>query len=251
MSSNQMSSNLKDITAVILAGGYGTRIQHLLQGIPKPMAPVVDKPFVEWVVRYWGTQGITSTILSTGYLSELVEQHFQNQPVNGVETICRQETSPLGTAGGFLNAVSQVTRNPWAWLVLNGDSLVFSKLTLLTAHLLDSKISGVIVGLPVADASRYGSLVCDEKNNLLGFEEKRPGKGLISAGVYLLRHTLINEFPRGSPLSFENEVFPALLAQGLQLKVQIVQDPFLDIGTPESFPQTEAFIVENLRRFMN
>jgi NDP-sugar pyrophosphorylase family protein len=243
-----MPSKLSDVIAVILAGGYGTRVQHLLPGVPKPMARVAGKPFVEWVVRYLGVQGITKAILSTGYLADLVEQHFANQPVNGVQTLCYKETTPLGTAGGFLNAVHQVGEAPSAWLVVNGDSLVFADLVSLTNHLFDSTVSGVIVGLAVTDTSRYGSLVCNERDDLVRFAEKCPGAGVINVGVYLLRSALMQEFPEGLPLSFEQEVFPALLAKGVRLKVHTVKAHFLDIGTPESLPQAETFILQNLNK---
>ncbi|WP_392535702.1 sugar phosphate nucleotidyltransferase [Nostoc sp. C117] len=246
-----MSSTLNDVVAVILAGGYGTRIKHLLDGVPKPMASVAGKPFVEWVIRYLRTQGITKAILSTGYLSEVVEQHFQNHPVDGVETICCPEKTPLGTAGGFLNAVHQTKESPFAWLVINGDSLVFTNLVSLKTHLLNSTVSGVIVGLSVNDTSRYGSLVCNQLQNLENFAEKSPGDGTISAGVYLFRNSLIKEFSLSLPLSFENEVFPSLLARGICLRVHTVQAPFLDIGTPDSFVQAEEFILQNYAKLID
>lgn len=243
-----MQSDLAEMIAVVLAGGYGTRVKHLLPNLPKPMAPVAGKPFVEWVVRYLAVQGIKRVILSTGYLSEVVEQHFQQQPIDGVETTCCKETAPLGTAGGFLNVVSQVAEPPSAWLVLNGDSLVFADLSQFVAHLDEPSISGAVVGLEISDASRYGSMARDDKGNLLRFEEKRPGAGTINAGVYLLRNSLIEEFPKALPLSFEAEVFPAILAKGARLRVHSVREPFLDIGTPTSLPQAEEFILKNLER---
>lgn len=245
-----MPSSLNDIIAVILAGGYGTRIKHLLNAVPKPMASVADKPFVEWVVRYLQVQGINKALLSTGYLANVIEQHFQTQPVEGIETICYQETNPLGTAGGFLNAVHQSQESPSAWLVMNGDSLIFTDLKSLTNHLLDSTVSGVILGLSVNDASRYGSLVCNQEGDLIKFAEKRNGAGIINAGVYLLRQSVLKEFPNNSPLSFENDVFPLLLAKNIRFKVQVVDAPFLDIGTPESLPKAERFINENHSKFI-
>src|SRR4051812_23943954 len=104
-----MSVAPEQITAVVLAGGFGTRIRHLLGDLPKPMAPVNGRPFVEWVVRYLAAQGIRHVILSTGYLAETVEKHFLSQPVAGVKVVCVPETTPLGTAGGFLNAAHGAT----------------------------------------------------------------------------------------------------------------------------------------------
>ncbi len=241
-----MKFDLSEIVAVILAGGYGTRVQHLLPDVPKPMAPVAGKPFLEWIISYLKVQGITKVVISTGYLGELIEEYFQTQPISGMEIICCREHSPLGTAGGFLNAVNQSAKVPLAWLVLNGDSIVLAELTSLSTHLSDPAISGVLVGLEVDDASRYGSIACDEKGLLVGFEEKRPGKGIINGGIYLLRHSLLKDFPSKSPLSFEKEVFPDLLNKGFCLKAQTVKAPFLDIGTPESLTQAEGFIVQNL-----
>jgi D-glycero-alpha-D-manno-heptose 1-phosphate guanylyltransferase len=245
-----MPSKLDNVIAVILVGGYGTRIKHLLNGIPKPMAVVAGKPFVEWVIRYLKIQGIQKILLSTGYLAEVVEQYCQNQPVEGVQISCHQETIPLGTAGGFLNTVHQSGETPEAWLVLNGDSLVFADLALLIDHFSHPTINAAILGLSVTDAARYGSLVYNQLGYLEKFMEKQPGNGVINTGVYLLRHSLIPEFPQSLPLSFENEVFPYLLKKNIPIKVDITHQPFLDIGTPESLSQAELFILENTYQFV-
>jgi D-glycero-alpha-D-manno-heptose 1-phosphate guanylyltransferase len=144
------------ITAVILAGGFGTRIKHLLGELPKPMAPVLGKPFVEWVIRYLSAQKICNVILSTGYAAETVEKHFQPQPVKKVRVTCVPETLPLGTAGGFLNAI-RGTKNSEAFLALNGDSLVLAPLEKFFNSLNDENISGAILGVRVPDASRFGT----------------------------------------------------------------------------------------------
>jgi D-glycero-alpha-D-manno-heptose 1-phosphate guanylyltransferase len=244
-----MSADPNQMTAVILAGGLGTRVQHLLPGLPKPMAPVAGRPFLEWVVRYLAKQGVRRTIISTGYLTGVVEKHFQSQPVRGVEVQCVAETEPLGTGGGFLYAVKQGGETAPLWLVLNGDSLVFSNLALAAAPFSDANVSGIIVGRSLPDASRYGTLAIGKSGELLRFEEKRPGAGVINSGVYLLRHSLLKEFPAQSPLSFERDVFPTLIGRGFHLQTVVTDAPFLDIGTPESLPQAEGFIRDNLREF--
>jgi D-glycero-alpha-D-manno-heptose 1-phosphate guanylyltransferase len=240
---------LSNIPAVVLVGGLGTRIRHLLPDLPKPMAPVAGKPFLDWLVRFLGRQGIRKVIFSTGYLAQTVENHFVCQPVTGVLTRCIPEPEPLGTAGGFLNAVRLSRETPDAWLVLNGDSLAFADLTLLTRALDDPATAGALVGREVPDASRYGTLALGGDGELLGFQEKHPGKGIISAGIYLLRSSLVNEFPVKVPLSFETDVFPHLLRRGLRLKISVQDVPFLDIGTPESLREAESFIAENRNRF--
>jgi D-glycero-alpha-D-manno-heptose 1-phosphate guanylyltransferase len=244
-----MSIAPEEITAVILAGGFGTRVKHLLGDLPKPMAHVNGRPFVEWVVRYLAAQGIRDVILSTGHLAETVERHFATQPVENIRVICVPETSPLGTAGGFLNATRGATKQPSAWLVLNGDSLAAAPLADLFHSLEQPEIAGAILGVPMADASRFGTILQNSHSELAGFIEKRPGAGDINAGVYLFRPDILEKFPAKTPLSFETDVFPALISKGVRLKVCVKSAPFLDIGTPDSLPQAADFIQKNLPMF--
>ncbi len=233
------------ITAVVLAGGFGTRIKHLLGDLPKPMAQANGRPFIEWVVRHLATQKIRKVILSTGHLAETVEKHFQSQPVKNVRVTCVPETKPLGTAGGFLNAIRGANEKPAAWLVLNGDSLALAALDQMFQSLAGPEIGGAILGLPMADAARYGTISQDARGELAGFNEKKPGAGIINAGIYLFRASAIEKFSGRSPLSFETDVFPALIADKVRLKVCVTDAPFLDIGTPESLPLAENFIRRN------
>ena len=233
-----MSLTLSQVEAVVLAGGFGTRVAHLLAGVPKPMVPVAGRPFLEWVVRYLARQGIPKVILSTGHLAGVVENHFQAQPVPGVLTRCIAETQPLGTAGGFLHAAR-----------VSGDSLVFSGLAKVIRELSKPAFAGVVVGCAVPDASRYGTLAIGPASELQGFLEKRPGRGIINAGIYLLRDSLVRELTAPPPLSFEQDVFPQLIQRGVLLKVLAVEAPFLDIGTPESLRQAQSFIEENRAQF--
>jgi D-glycero-alpha-D-manno-heptose 1-phosphate guanylyltransferase len=232
----------ESVVAVVLAGGFGTRIRHLHPDLPKPMIPVAGKPFLEWVVRYLAAQGINRVILSTGFRGEVVERHFAGQPIEGVQVDCVREICALGTAGGFLNATRAASSVPEAWLVLNGDSLVAAPLEPLLSVLEDPGAMGAVLGVAVPDTARFGSLRLGAGNELLAFFEKRPGEGIINAGVYLLRPELLSLFPPKLPLSFEGDVFPALTAAQRKLKVCVTHAPFLDIGTPESLPLAEEFV---------
>ncbi len=236
-------------TAVILAGGFGTRIKHLLGDLPKPMAPVNGRPFLEWVVRWLAAQDIRRVVLSTGYLTEVIEKHFHSQPVAGVQVSCVPETTPLGTAGGFLNAVRQSKIKSSAWFLLNGDTLAFVNLADALKSLNNESTTGVIFGREVPDTSRYGSLVTDAAGRLSCFAEKRPGRGVISTGVYLFRDSLLKQFSDKVPLSLEQEVFPALTAAGVSLKVLQMNIPFLDIGTPDTLREADLFIRQNIAQF--
>ena len=244
-----MNVSSENISAVILAGGFGTRIKHLLGDLPKPMAPVNGKPFLEWVVRWLAAQNIRRVILSTGHLSEVIEKHFAPQPVAGVTVSCVPETTPLGTAGGFINAVQQSKTNSAAWFLLNGDTLAFANFADAIRELQKDSTAGVIFGREVPDTSRYGSLVSDANGNLSCFAEKRPGQGVISTGVYLFRDALVKKFSEQRPLSLESEVFPALTAAGESLKVLRIHAPFLDIGTPDTLREADFFIQQNIAQF--
>lgn len=244
-----MTISTEQTAAVILAGGFGTRIKHLLGDLPKPMAPVNGRPFLEWIVRWLAAQKIRRVILSTGYMAETIEKHFQSQPVAGVRVTCVPETTPLGTAGGFLNAAHQGKINSSAWFLLNGDTLAFTDLADAINSLQNESTAGVIFGREVPDTSRYGSLVTDANGCLRRFAEKRPGRGVISTGIYLFRDSLLKKFPAKVPLSLEREVFPALTAAGVSLKVLRMNAPFLDIGTPETLREADVFIQQNILQF--
>jgi NDP-sugar pyrophosphorylase family protein len=238
-----------EITAVILAGGFGTRLRGVLKDLPKPMAPVCGRPFVEWVLRHLYRQGIARFVLSTGHLAGKVADHFSSAPVPGAEIVCAGEKTPLGTGGGFLNAVQHSGFDPDAWLVANGDSLVVADLEPLFAALDETALDGTVLALWMDDASRYGSLEVDDAGRLTGFLEKRPGAAWINAGVYLFRSSLLKHFPGKRPLSFETDVFPSLLADGARIGVCKARGAFLDIGLPESLAQAERFIRENAQAF--
>lgn len=213
------------------------------------MAPVCGRPCVEWLVRYLAGQGIRRILISTGYLSEVIERHFATNPVNEVQVGCISETRPLGTGGGFLNAIHASGEVASGWLVLNGDTFALAELAQALTALATDATAGVIYGRTVADTSRYGSLVTDVSGHLVRFEEKRPGEGLISAGVYLFRDELVRTFPERLPLSLERDVFPALTSSGALIKVLPMATPFLDIGTPETLPEADPFIRNNLAWF--
>lgn len=237
-------------SVIILAGGFGTRVRHLLPGIPKPMASVCGRPFIEWVIRYYANCGCRRFILSTGYLAGVIARHFSNQPVVGVDVSSRVETSPLGTAGGALNCLPPDTPPDSRWLVVNGDSLVFANPLPLLESIDVGETDAALLGLKLPDTSRYGTLEIDAQDRLAAFREKRPGAGTINAGVYAFRGATLLAQPARRPLSFELDVFPILASTG-RVAVTAVESPFLDIGTPDSLAQAERFIAENQYRFLS
>ena len=245
------ASTIPSVTAVILAGGFGTRVKHLVPGIPKPMAPVLSRPFVDWVIDYLHREGVAQFVLSTGYLAEVISHHFADGGRNGIRVECVREDEPLGTAGGFLNASlgSSAAPGTSAWLIVNGDSLTVTSLKPLLDLVHSDEADGGLLGVECPEASRFGTLEVDPDGWLQRFREKQPGAGLINAGVYLLKSRILRGVPSHRPLSFETELFPELLASGARLRVIRSEAEFLDIGTPESLAQAEAFVAGNASWF--
>jgi D-glycero-alpha-D-manno-heptose 1-phosphate guanylyltransferase len=134
--------------------------------------------------------------------------------------------------------------------VLNGDSLIVTDYQILVDMLSDKTVDGVILGVKVDDASRYGSLIYDAQGYLQQFAEKQAGAGVINSGVYLLGDRLLADFPSHCPLSFEYDVFPTLLKQGAKIKVHAVDAAFLDIGTPATLAQADQFIQSQLQHLL-
>jgi NDP-sugar pyrophosphorylase family protein len=194
------------------------------------------------VLAYLAGQGIREAVVSAGYLPRQMQAFCRSQNVLP-EVRCAVEPKPMGTAGGFLWASQACAMRPEAWLVLNGDSLACAPLADFCACLRGA--DAAVLAVWQDDASRYGTLQIGEGLVLQSFQEKRPGSGWINAGVYLFPDSILPQFPSPRPLSFETEVFPSLLDQGVIVRVHQVRAPFLDIGTPESLIQAEAFVRGN------
>lgn len=233
------------VTAVVLAGGRGTRLAGLYPGIPKPLVPVCGRPFIHWVTEWLVREGISDIVYSIGYRAEQMIQWVQQARAHWPAVLrWVVEDEPLGTGGGVLQALPLCASHV---LVLNGDSLAVVPLAPLLAR--GQLADGAIQGVRMADAERYGTLTLDSNGRLLKFVEKQPGVGIVNAGVYLFRRELLEAFPRGVRLSMEEEVLPCLIARGTRILCEIAENgPFLDIGTPESVVQAESFIRANVNR---
>lgn len=232
--------------AVVLAGGFGTRLRSVLPDLPKPLAPAAGKPFLEWVLRYLRGQGVERAVISAGHRAEQVESFCRALSLPGISVACVNESRPLGTAGGFLNAIASSDSYNEV-LACNGDSVVLADLKALLLSLKEA--DAALLGVRVADAARYGTLKRSTDGRLLGFEEKRPGTGVVNAGVYLFRRATIAKFPAKRPLSFEYDVFPALIAAQATIRAVSCDAPFLDIGTEATLAEADSFIGRNMEWF--
>jgi len=219
--------------AVLLVGGLGTRLRSVVPSLPKPLASVGDKPFLELLVQQLVQQEIRHLVMCTGYLAEQIEGVFGDGGHLGAKIEYSREVVPLGTAGALKLAQHHVQHES-NFLVLNGDSFVevdFSKL--IACHRKRGCLA-TMAAVPVPDASRYGAVRLGANSRVLGFTEKT-GKntpGIINAGVYVLDRAVLTQIPDG-PGSLEREVFPRLLPQGVYAVEQ--RGLFIDIGTPDDY----------------
>ncbi len=233
-----------EVTAVILAGGRGTRIAAQHPDTPKPMIPVAGRPFLHWVTAWAVAQGVRDIVYAVGHIPEPIEAWVATLACQtGLRLRCRWEAEPLGTAGAVRNCLDLAGE---AVLVLNGDSLALVELARAFERLQAERLDGLVVGVEVADAGRYGSLDVGPDGRLRGFREKAPGRGLVNAGIYLLRRELLEGLAPETALSMEYDALPQALQRGAPIVVHAARDaPFLDIGTPESLARATEFIDAN------
>lgn len=232
---------LDGTTAVILAGGLGTRLRSVVADRPKVLAPVAGRPFLAYLLEQVRSAGVRRSVLCTGHLADQVQDTFGSS-FRGMALDYSVETDPAGTGGALRNALPLLDRAPF--LALNGDSYCEVDLRRLWQwhHLRPAHATLVVV--PVPDAGRFGRIDLDPHGRVVGFHEKSPrgGPGRVNGGIYVLRPEALSRVPEGRTVSLEREVFPALAQSGLYGFP--AEGRFIDIGTPESFAEAERFVRE-------
>ncbi len=232
--------------AVILVGGQGIRLRSVVSDKPKPMAEVAGRPLLEWLLIALRAQKFQRVILATGHKSEFVEEYFESGERLGIEILYSRDPFPLGTGGGIRHALQYVTSD--RFLAMNGDSYCrFDVPRLSSQHeKYDAKATLWLVRMD--DCSRYGSVEVSNAGEITAFREKSPEtrSGVINAGVYLFEKKVVEEIPENRRLSIEREFFPRLVGNGLY--AVIGDEPFIDIGTPESYREAEKVLHNDLKR---
>lgn len=219
--------------AFVLCGGLGTRLREAVADVPKVLAPIAGRPFLDLFVGALHRGGIRRIVLLAGHLGDQVEAYVRG-PLRAaypdVEVAVSIETTPLGTAGALQNARKLIDGT---FLLVNGDTfLELDAPALLAAHRTAGSVV-TIAGTEVHDASAFGSLdVVD--GAVRGFREKgTAGPGLVNAGVYVLEPQVLDAIPSGRAVSLERETLPALLAGGKNVGAVKLPGSFVDIGTPD------------------
>ena len=227
------------VKAIILAGGKGTRLQGVVSDVPKPMAPIAGKPFLEYLILQLKSYSVRDIVLSVGYKKEDIISFFSTGLQWGVTITYAEETMPLGTGGAIRQALTSIQDQDV--LVLNGDSYVHVDVARYMEWHRTKQCIASLVATSIENTDRYGTVELDRDERIHNFTEKgeRKGPGWINAGVYLFHRSVFNPIPASEFCSLEKEILPNLLGKGLY--GYKCTGEFIDIGTPESYHQAAAF----------
>ena len=227
---------MSTVKAVILVGGEGTRLRPLTSNTPKPMVPILNKPFLEHVIKHLSKHGINDIILALCYLPGLIESHFKDGSEFGVRLIYAVEDFPLGTAGAVKNVAGHLEKT---CVVLNGDIFTDLDFTAMIAFHRERKAKVSIALTPVENPTIYGVVETDEQSRVRRFIEKpnwdAVTTNMINAGAYVLEPEMLNHIPPATYSMFEHELFPLLLSLGEPVYGFPSDSYWIDIGTPEKY----------------
>jgi mannose-1-phosphate guanylyltransferase len=229
--------------AVILVGGEGTRLRPLTSTVPKPVVPLVDRPFISFMLQWLRAHGVDDVIMSCGFLATSVRNVLGDGSGLGIRLRFIEEPEPRGTAGALKYASSMLDER---FLMLNGDVLTDIDLTAQIAQHERTEAKATLALVGVADPSAYGLVRLAEDRSVTEFVEKPSSDqidtNLISAGAYVLQREILNLIPPDRNVSIEREVWPALIGDGLYGFPS--ESYWLDIGTPERYLKGTFDIIE-------
>jgi D-glycero-alpha-D-manno-heptose 1-phosphate guanylyltransferase len=234
---------LGSIDAIILAGGFGTRLRSVLSDLPKPLAPVRGRPFLDFLLDHlnrWPRVG--RVVLAVGYMGDKIIEEYKGRKGFRFDIRFSGEREPLGTGGGIRKALGMTVAGDI--LALNGDSFVRVDLEeLFLAHRSNDADMTVVVRKE-EDAGRYGRVLLGPNGRIVSFDEKStgPASGYINAGVYLFKRNVFDDAREGVGMSLEREIIPSLLDKGVF--GFITRGKFIDIGLPESYRTAEEYFGE-------
>ena len=229
---------LSDTTAVILAGGLGTRLRSVVADRPKVLAEICGRPFLTYIFDQLLGARINRAVLCTGYRGDQIQETVGNA-YKSLTVGYSRELSPLGTAGALRNALLEIHGDQV--LVVNGDSYYETDITVFWNWHQSKGARGSVLLTTVPDTRRYGKVETDRQGKILRFNEKgtNAGPGLINAGIYIVNKQLIFSIPSGRKVSLEQEMFPQWVGQ--ELYGCSSEGRFIDIGTPEDYARAAFF----------
>jgi mannose-1-phosphate guanylyltransferase len=235
--------------AIVLVGGFGTRLRPLTLSTPKQMLPVANRPMIERVVEGLAAGGVTDAVLSLGYRPDAFIDRYPSGVCAGVRLHYAVEPEPLDTAGAIRFAALHAALDE-TFVVLNGDVLTDLDLAALIACHHDRSAEATIALTPVEDPSRYGVVPTDDNGLVQGFIEKPPRDqaptNWINAGTYVLEPSVIDRIPGGRKVSIERETFPALVADRTLYAMK--SDVYwVDAGTPATYLEVNLDLLDGKR----
>ena len=223
--------------AIVLAGGFGTRLRQVVTDVPKPMAPIAGRPFLEILLGELAQKGFSRVVLSLGFMAEKISGYFGPR-FAGLDITYVVEDAPLGTGGATRLAAAACTQDHV--FVLNGDTYLDLEVDLLERQW-PAKRHPIVVGRQVPDTTRYGRLVVDG-DRITSFAEKGiAGPGLINAGCYVLATDALAQFPVNQPFSIETDYLVPEVARAT-VEVFVTEGVFIDIGIPEDYARAQTLL---------
>jgi mannose-1-phosphate guanylyltransferase len=232
--------------AVILAGGEGMRLRPLTCNISKAMVPILNKPFLEYLIRYLKEHSIRDIILTTSYLPDRIQSYFGDGAELDVHLTYLVEEQPLGTAGAVKNAEAFLGET---FFVVNGDILTGIDLTTMIRRHQKTKSKVSIALTPVDDPTVYGVVETDARGMVKRFVEKPSPEqvttNMINAGIYILEPEVLGYIPPSIPSMFERNLFPLLLGKGEPILSYPADTYWIDIGTPEKYLKVQHDLLLN------
>jgi mannose-1-phosphate guanylyltransferase len=220
--------------ALVLAGGEGTRLRPLTHTVPKPVMPLAGRPFLTFMLDWLREHRVDNALLSCGFLAHQVEDVLGDD-YEGMRLTYVHEDEPLGTAGPVRLAADEGLLEDRLF-ILNGDVLTDMDLTAQLAFHEERNASATLALIAVDDTSSYGVVPTEDDGAVKEFLEKSPGPAptnRINAGAYVIERSVLDQIPAGRAVSFEREVFPALVGEGLYGFMS--EGYWIDIGTPERY----------------
>jgi mannose-1-phosphate guanylyltransferase len=232
------------VQALVLAGGEGTRLRPLTNTVPKPVIPLANRPFLAYMIEWLAFHGFTDVIVSCMFLAGDIKRVLGDREWKGTRLHYVEEPEPRGTAGAvkFAEAILEDR-----FAVLNGDILTDFDISQLWRTHAELGARATITLMEVEDPSAYGLVLRDTEDRVTDFIEKPkqapPGGAFVNAGAYVLEHDVLDLVANEGSVSFEREVFPALVDNG-QLYGFPTQGYWLDIGTPERYLSATRYLLE-------
>jgi D-glycero-alpha-D-manno-heptose 1-phosphate guanylyltransferase len=225
-------------TAIVLAGGLGTRLRAVVPDLPKPMAVVAGKPFLWWLLNDLQAQGVAQTYLSVGYKREAIVGYFGTQ-LGGMRLEYVPEEYPLGTGGAITHVLEHA--DIASALVLNGDTLAMLDIRRFMRETQEAQADIAIAAALVTDTARYGTVQINPvDNHVVGFTEKgSTGPGYINAGVYTVKRDLFARFGLSGAFSLERDLIKAHLSEMRVVALGCVAH-FIDIGVPADYARAQT-----------